>query len=276
MIQLHRAGRGRSLEYRIVDDHLDDLARKHYPQIARALKVSTGQVSEAAGHIATLDPSPGAGFDPSANPHIIPDLAFERDEAGTWTAVLTNEYLPRLRLNDGYKDMLGTTGDGKLRTYLRNQLRDGRTLIHALDQRQETILAIGEQILARQTDFLERGPRALKPLTMNEIAEVIGVHPTTVSRAVAGKYVRTPHGVMEMRRFFASGYRTAGGGEVSNAGVREAVQDLVDAEDSHKPLSDAAIEKLLKKRGLKVARRTVAKYREQLGILPSHLRKSYK
>ena len=275
LIQLRRAGCHQSLEYRIVESHLDDLARKHYPQIARALNVSTAQVSEAAAHIAALDPSPGTGFDPSGNPHIVPDVAFERDGDGTWTAVLTNEYLPRLRLNDGYKDMLGTSPDRKLRTYLRNQLRDGRTLIHALDQRQETILAIAEQILLHQTDFLDLGPRHLKPLTMNEIAEVIGVHPTTVSRAVAGKYVRTPHGVMEMRRFFATGYRTDGGEEVSNEGVREAVQDIVAGEDSHKPLSDASIEKLLRSQGLKVARRTVAKYREQLGILPSHLRKSY-
>ena len=189
--------------------------------------------------------------------------------------MLTNEYLPRLRLNDHYKDMLGTSADRKLRTYLRNQLRDGRTLMKALDQRQGTILAISEQILLRQTEFLELGPRHLRPLTMNEIAEAIGVHPTTVSRAVAGKYVRTPHGVTEMRRFFATGYTTSEGEAVSNAGVREAIQDIVAAEDHAKPFSDAAIEKQLKSQSIKVARRTIAKYREQLGILPSHLRKSY-
>ena len=231
------------------------------------------QVSTAAEHIANLDPSPGTSFDGSGNPYIVPDVAFERDERGEWIAVLTNEYLPRLRLSDTYKDMLGTSPDRKLRTYLRNQLRDGRTLIKALDQRQATILAIAEQILLHQTEFLNLGPRHLRPLTMNEIAEAIGVHPTTVSRAVAGKYVRTPYGVMDMRRFFATGYTTSGRrGGVQCRGARGDPGDRRRREPA-KPLSDAAIEKLLKAQGLKVARRTVAKYRDQLGILPSHLRK---
>ena len=275
LLQLERLGRASSLEYRIVETHLDELARKHFPKIARTLSCSVDQVSEAAEHIANLDPSPGSTFDASGNPYITPDVAIERDESGAWAAVLTNEYLPRLKLSDHYKDLLSTSPDRKLRTYLRNQLRDGRTLIKALDQRQGTILAITDQILLRQTEFLELGPRHLKPLTMNEIADVIGVHPTTVSRAVAGKYVRTPHGVTDMRSFFTTGYTTAKGEEISNSGVREAIQDIVDKEGSHKPLSDAAIEKALKTQGIKVARRTVAKYREQLDILPSHLRKSY-
>lgn len=275
LLQLERSGRGHSLEHRIVDSQLNELARKHFPQIAKALHTTIDQVAEAAEHIAQLDPSPGTSFDPSGNPYIIPDVGFEKDEEGNWQAVLTNEYLPRLKLSDTYKDVLATSVDRKLRTYLRNQLRDGRTLIKALDQRQGTILAIADQILLRQAEFLNKGPRHLKPLTMNEVAEVIEVHPTTVSRAVAGKYIRTPHGVMEMRRFFATGYKTAGGQEVSNAGVREAIQEIISKEDPSKPLSDSAIEKLLKQQDLKVARRTVAKYREQLGILPSHLRKSY-
>ncbi len=275
LVQLQRAGRHDSIEFKIVESHLDQLARKHYPQIARALKTTVEQVAEAAEHIAQLDPAPGASFDPSSNPYIIPDVCFEKNEEGQWAAVLTNEYLPRLRLSDTYKDLVATSPDRKLRTYLRNQLRDGRTLIKALDQRQATILAISEEIIKRQLEFLARGPRSLKPLTMNEIAEAIGVHPTTVSRAVAGKYARTPHGVMDLRRFFATGYTTSEGEEVSNAGVRETIQEIVSKEASLKPLSDSAIEKELKARGITVARRTVAKYREQLGILPSHLRKSF-
>ena len=162
-----------------------------------------------------------------------------------------------------------------MRSYLRNQLRDGRTLIKALDQRQATILAISEEIIRRQIEFLENGPRSLRPLTMNEIADSIEVHPATISRAVAGKHVRTPHGVMELRRFFASGYTTAEGRAISNEGVREALQAIVEAENAQKPLSDSAIQKALAEQGLKVARRTVAKYREQLNILPSHLRRSF-
>lgn len=275
LVQLHRAGRLRTLEFKIVENHLNELARKHYPQIARSLAVSVEEVAEAAEHIAKLDPAPGTSFDPSGNPYIIPDVSFEKNEEGEWAAVLTNEYLPRLRLSDTYKDLVATSPDRKLRTYLRNQLREGRTLIKALDQRQATILAISEEIIKRQTEFLNKGPRSLKPLTMNVIADAIEVHPTTVSRAVAGKYARTPHGVMDLRRFFATGYTTAQGNAVSNEGVREAIQTIVEGENRQKPLSDSAIQKALNKQGIEVARRTVAKYREQLHILPSHLRKSF-
>ena len=275
LVQLHRSDRLNSVEFRIVESHLNELARKHYPKIAQALSVSVEEVVEAADHIAQLDPAPGTSFDPSGNPYIIPDVSFEKNDDGEWTALLTNEYLPRLRLSDTYKDLVATSPDRKLRTYLRNQLREGRTLIKALDQRQTTILAISEEIIRRQGEFLEYGPRSLKPLTMNEIADTIGVHPATVSRAVAGKHARTPHGVMELRRFFSTGYTTSQGNSVSNEGVREAIQSIVDSEDRHKPLSDAAIQKALAQQGIKVARRTVAKYREQLNILPSHLRRSF-
>ncbi len=275
LVQLHRSGRLDSLEFRIVEDHLEELARKHYPHIARILQVSVEEVANAALHVSQLDPSPGASFDPSSNPYIIPDVAFERDDDGEWAAVLTHEYLPRLRLSETYKDLVATSPDRKLRTYLRNQLRDGRTLIKALDQRQATILAISEEIIKRQGAFLDQGLRSLRPLTMNEIAEAIAVHPTTVSRAVAGKYARTPHGVMQLRRFFATGYTTKEGKAVSNEGVREVLQKIVAGEDRQKPLSDTSIQKKLAAEGIKVARRTVAKYREQLGILPSHLRKSF-
>jgi RNA polymerase sigma-54 factor len=275
LLQLERTGHAHSIEHQIVDEYLEELARKRYPQIANILECTVEDVAQAAEHISRLDPSPGTSFDPSNNPYITPDVSFERDDQGAWVAVLTNEYLPKLRISDQYKDLLANSADRKLRSYLRDQLREGRTVMKALDLRQGTILAISEQILLRQQDFLKKGPRYLKPLTMNEIAEIIGVHPTTVSRAVAGKYARTPHGIMEMRRFFASGYTTAGGNEVSNAGVREAIQEIIDGEPPQKPLSDAAIEKALAAQGLKVARRTVSKYREQLNILPSHLRKSY-
>ena len=275
LVQLHRSGRLNTLEFRIVERHLGDLASKHYPKIATALGVEIEEVAEAAVHIAQLDPSPGTSFDPSGNPYIVPDVSFERNTEGDWTAILTNEYLPKLRLSTTYKDLVATSPDRKLRSYLRNQLRDGRTLIKALDQRQATILAISEEIISRQKEFLERGPRFLKPLTMNEIAEAIQVHAATISRAVAGKHARTPHGVIELRRFFASGYTTAGGEAISNEGVREALQTIIEKEDRQKPLSDSAIQKILAEQGIKLARRTVAKYREQLNILPSHLRRSF-
>ena len=276
LLQLDYLGLGNGLEAEIVDEHLNEVARNHFPQLAKKLHLSLDTIIEAIEHIRTLDPSPGSRFQNNGNPYVQPDVEITRGDHGEWIASLTGSYLPRLRINDEYKDLLSTSADDrKTRNYLRNQIRDGRAVIRAIDQRQETILAIAREIVDRQTPFLEFGTRHLKPMTMNDIAEVIGVHPTTVSRAVAGKYINSPHGLMEMRKFFATGYQTSDGKDVSNEGVREALQYLISNEDSSKPLSDSKLEKLLTGQGIKVARRTVAKYREQLGILPSHLRKKY-
>jgi len=276
LLQLDQLGLGDGLEAEIVDRHLDEVARNHFPQLAKSLHVSLETIIETIEHIRSLDPSPGSRFQTSGNPYVQPDVKIFFSDEDEWLAELTGSYLPRIRINDEYKDMLaGSSDDRKTRNYLRNQIRDGRAIIRAIDQRQETILAIAREIVDRQKPFLEKGSRHLKPMTMNDIAEIIGVHPTTVSRAVAGKYIDTPHGLMEMRKFFATGYQTADGKNVSNEGVREALQELVSNENGSQPLSDSKLEKLLTEQGIKVARRTVAKYREQLGILPSHLRKKY-
>lgn len=276
LLQLDALGIGDGLEAEIVDEHLDEVARNHFPQLAKKLYLPLETVTAAVDNIRMLDPSPGSRFKNNGNPYVQPDVEIRSNGDGTWEAELTGSYLPRLRINDHYKDLLSRSSDDrKTRNYLRNQIRDGRAVIRAVDQRQETILAIAREIVARQQPFLEKGNRHLKPMTMSDIAEVIGVHPTTVSRAVAGKYIDTPHGLMEMRKFFATGYQTSDGTDVSNEGVREALQDLINHEDTSRPLSDSKLEKLLREQGIKVARRTVAKYREQLGILPSHLRKKY-
>ena len=276
LIQLERESGKDTLEYKIVRDHLEDLARKRHPQIARALNTTVERIAEATEKIARLSPNPGGKFDPTGNPYILPDVVIERGEEGRWGARLTGEHLPCLRINDFYKDMIGKNGvDSKARAFLRDQIRDGRSLIRSISLRQETILAIAHKLIEQQPEFLEKGPRHLRPLTMNDIADELQLHATTVSRAVAGKYILTPQGLMEMRAFFATGYQTEGGAEVSNAGVREAIQQLIAQENQAKPLSDDAITKALQKQGIKVARRTIAKYREQLNILPSHLRKSF-
>ena len=276
LIQLDRASGKETIEYKIVKDHLEDLARKRYPQIAKAMSISVDQVTEAASNISRLSPNPGGDFDPTGNPYILPDVIIERNDDGKWSARLTGEHLPALRINDFYKDMIGKSGvDAKARAFLRDQIRDGRSLIRSISLRQETILAIAHKLIDQQTEFLVNGPRHLRPLTMNDIADELQLHATTVSRAVAGKFIQTPQGLMEMRAFFATGYQTEDGAEVSNAGVREAIQQLVSQENQAKPLSDEAITKALAKQGITIARRTVAKYREQLNILPSHLRKSF-
>lgn len=276
LIQLERAGEENTIEYKIVRDHLEDLARKRYPQVARALGTTIERITEAASRIGRLTPNPGGDFDPTGNPYILPDVVIERGEDGEWMASLTNEHLPNLRINDFYKDMIGRSKtDTKTRQFLRDQIRDGRSLIRSISLRQETILAISYKLIEHQGAFLSKGVRHLRPLTMNDIADQLSLHATTVSRAVAGKYILTPHGLMEMRAFFATGYQTADGAEVSNAGVRQAIQQIISQENPAKPLSDDALAKQLKAQGIEVARRTVAKYREQLNILPSHLRKSF-
>lgn len=276
LLQLERTGGRETIEYKIVRDHLEDLARKRQPQIARALGTSVERIAEAAAHIGRLTPNPGGDFNPTGNPYILPDVVIEKDDDGRLVAHLTGEHLPQLRINDFYKDMIGKNGvDAKARQFLRDQIRDGRSLIRSISLRQETILAIAHKLIEHQPEFFKKGPRFLRPLTMNDIADELGMHATTVSRAVAGKYLLTPQGLMEMRAFFATGYQMEDGNEVSNAGVREAIQQLVVAENPAKPMSDEALMKALAGQGIQVARRTIAKYREQLNILPSHLRKTF-
>lgn len=276
LLQLDRQSGQETIEYKIVRDHLEDLARKHHPRIAKALGTSVERIAEAASRIGRLTPNPGGDFDPTGNPYVLPDVIIERNDDGVLEARLTGEHLPNLRINDFYKDMIGKDGvDTKARQFLRDQIRDGRSLIRSVSLRQETILAIAHQLIDRQQEFFKKGSRHLRPLTMNDIADALGMHATTVSRAVAGKYIHTPQGLMEMRAFFATGYQTEGGADVSNAGVREAIQQLVATENPTKPLSDESLMKALAKQGITVARRTVAKYREQLNILPSHLRKTF-
>ncbi len=275
LIQLRRLGKQHSLEYRVVDGHLDDLARKRYPQIARRLGVGVEQISRAAEFIATLDPRPGRMFSDNPNTYITPDVVVERDGDG-YVVTLNNEQIPHLRISNTYKDIMAQKDSGRdARSYIRDKIRNGKFLIRSIHQRQDTIRKIAEEIVARQKEFLEQGATHLRPMNMSQIAGVVGVHETTVSRAIAGKYIATPQGVFEMKYFFKPGYETESGESMSNTSVKNAVAELVKNEDPRKPLSDEKLVALLKEQGITIARRTVAKYRDQLNILPSHLRKSY-
>jgi RNA polymerase sigma-54 factor len=166
-------------------------------------------------------------------------------------------------------------GSGEVRDYIREKIRGGKFLIRSIAQRQQTIQRIAAEIVRHQQEFLEKGRSFLRPLNMATVADAVGVHETTVSRAIAGKYIATPHGVFELRFFFSHGIKTESGEDLSNTSVKTAIADLVKNEAKHKPLSDDKLAKLLAAQGIQVARRTVAKYREALGILPSHLRKSF-
>jgi RNA polymerase sigma-54 factor len=274
-LQLARRGEGQSVAARVADGQLELLGRKKFAEIASALRVSQDEVREAGALIASLNPKPGRAFAGEVAQVLAPDVIIER--VGDEFAVsLVRDSVPQLRISRTYRDLLGeAAGGAEVRSYLRDKIRGGKFLIKSIQQRQQTILAIAREIAARQRAFLEEGVSALAPMTMAQVAEAVGVHETTVSRAIAGKTVATPQGVFEMKFFFTGGYRAADGAAVSSTSVKDVIATLIRGEDPLKPLSDQQIVQKLAADGLAVARRTVAKYREALGILPSHLRKSF-
>jgi RNA polymerase sigma-54 factor len=275
LLQLERAGRKDSLEWQIVQHHMDLLARHRFPEIARALSCDIEDVQRAARRISQLEPRPGRDFEADNNHYVSPEI-FIRKVGDDYVVSTNNEGIPHLRISNTYKDLMAQPNSTpEVQDYIREKIRAGKFLIKSIQQRQETLLKIARELVNRQRDFLERGPAHLRPMTMAQIAQVVGVHETTISRAVAGKYVETPQGVFELRYFFTSGIPTANGDGVSNESVKRLLQELVAGEDRAKPLSDEEIVRQLNIRGIMIARRTVAKYRFELNILPSHLRRVY-
>jgi RNA polymerase sigma-54 factor len=276
LIQLARGGKERSLEYKIVSEHMEDLGRRRFPEIARRMGISVEEVQKAADNIARLNPRPGQVFAAAPQNYVLPDVMVEKVD-GEYQISSNNEQIPHLRISNLYKDIIasGNTQTSEVKDYIRDKIRSGKFLIRSIHQRQQTILNIARQIVARQRDFLEHGPSHLKPMTMGDVADAVGLHETTVSRAVSGKYMATPQGVFEMKYFFTSGYQTATGESLSNTSVKEAILDLVKHENGSAPLSDHEIVEILGERGIPIARRTVAKYRTELNILPSHMRRKY-
>jgi RNA polymerase sigma-54 factor len=275
LIQLKRLGKEGTLEYRIVDRFLEDLGKRRFPEIARRLGTTVEQVQRAANFISTLDPKPGQIFTADPNNYVLPDVTVEKI-GGEWQISLNGDQIPHLRISNTYKDLMAQDGNGAdVKDYIRDKIRSGKFLIKSIHQRQQTISNIAHEIVARQREFLDAGPSALKPLTMVQIADAVGVHETTVSRAISGKYMSTPHGVFEMKYFFTPGYQIAGGEAMSNTSVKGAIAELVKGENAKNPLSDKEIVEILSKRGIPIARRTVAKYRNELNILPSNMRKEF-
>ena len=275
LIQLVQKGRGKSVAARIIRDHLPLLMRRRIPDLARKTGLSPEVIQEAIEEIGTLDPAPGRRFADDANRVVIADVTVEKD-GDDWKIILNHDYIPRLRLSNTYKELIAKGKLSKQESdYLREKLRSGKFIINAIEQRQRTIERITREIIKHQREFFEEGVSKLKPLTMTQIADIIGVHETTVSRALANKYMKTPHGVFEMKFFFTSGYQSDAGASVANTSVKEMIADIIAGEDPGKPLSDQDIVGLLQAKGLNIARRTVAKYREELGLLPSNLRRRY-
>jgi RNA polymerase sigma-54 factor len=275
LLQLQRAGREKTLEYRIIKEHMEALFKRKLPEIARGLGVTVDQVQAAMERIKNLEPHPGRDFLPDNERYISPEV-FVQKVGEDYVVTTNNEQIPHLRISNTYKDWMSQSGTStEVRDYIRDKIRAGKFLIKSLQQRQQTIQNIGNEIVKRQREFMEKGVAYLKPMTMVQVAEVVGVHETTVSRAVSNKYIETPQGIFEMKYFFTSGIQTDSGGGVSNTSVKDMVADMFKGENQSKPLSDQEIVKMLKEKGIVIARRTVAKYRAELNILPSNLRKVY-
>jgi RNA polymerase sigma-54 factor len=275
LLQLERAERKESLEYQIVDQYFDALGKRRLPEIGRGLGLTVDDVQTAVERISHLEPRPGRAFLPDNDQYILPEVFVQKVD-DEWAVTTNNEHVPHLRISNTYKDLMSQAdSSAEVREYIREKIRAGKFLIKSLHQRQQTILNIAKEIVHRQREFLEKGVAYLKPLTMLQIAEVVGVHETTVSRAVSAKYMQTPRGIFEMKYFFTSGIKTASGVGMSNTSVKDIISDMIKEENPAKPLSDEEIVKLLCEKGIVIARRTVAKYRSELNILPSHLRKVY-
>ena len=275
LIQLKREGRQTSLEYKIISEHMRDLGKRRFPEIARRMGISVEQVQKCANNIARLDPRPGQIFAAAPQNYVLPDVTVEKVN-GAYQVILNGEQIPHLRISNTYKDIMAQDGKGsEVKDYIRDKIRSGKFLIKSIHQRQQTISNIAHQIVKRQGEFFEKGSSYLKPMTMVQIADAVGVHETTVSRAISGKYMATPQGVFDMKYFFTPGYQTSSGESMSNTSVKGAILDLVKNEGGNAPLSDKEIVEILSKRGIPIARRTVAKYRTELNILPSNMRRKY-
>ncbi len=276
LAQLAAKGRGDSVAARIIREHFELLKRRRIPELSRKIAADPEDVQSAIEEIGRLDPAPGRRFAEDSNRVVVPDVTVERD-GEDWKIILNSDYIPRLRISSAYRELIAKGSLSKQdRDYLRERMRSGKFLIDSIEQRQRTIERITREIINAQREFFENGVSSLKPLTMTQVAEVVGVHETTVSRAIANKYIRTPHGVFEFKYFFTPGYQSEGGASVSNTSVKEMIADLINLEDRSSPLSDQDLVAKLRERGITIARRTVAKYREELGILPSNLRRDYK
>ncbi len=275
LLQLERSGQQNTLEYRIINEFMEALGKRRIPEMARGTGVEVDEVQDALENIARLEPRPGRAYLPDNDQYILPEVFVHRS-GDDYVVTTNNEHIPHLRISNTYKDLMSQgQNSAEVRNYIREKIRAGKFLIKSLHQRQQTILNIAREIVNRQRDFMEKGVSALKPLTMVMIAEVVGVHETTVSRAVSGKYMQTPKGVFEMKYFFTAGIQTASGDGMSNTSVKDMIDEIFKNENPAKPLSDQEVVRMLQEKGIVIARRTVAKYRTELNILPSNLRKVY-
>ena len=255
----------------IIEQHFDDLSRRRYADIARAVKQPLDRIMESIEEIMTLEPKPGRSFGGTDTRYIVPDV-FVYKLGAEYTVVLNEEGIPRLRVSSLYRSMRNSS-DESARQYVDQKLRSALWLIKSVDQRQRTLRKVTQSIVKFQREFLDKGLSRLRPLSLRDVGEDVSMHESTISRVTTNKYVETPQGLFELKFFFHSGIASGNGEMVSSVSVKKMIQDLLANEDAAKPLSDQEVAAVLKGRGLTIARRTVAKYREELGILPSHQRR---
>jgi len=252
--------------------HLDLLGSKDYQRIMRSMRITEEELRSIVQLIQTLDPRPGSSIETSEAEYIVPDVIVRKDK-NRWIVELNPEIAPKLSINSLYAGYVRRADNSADNTFMRNQLQEARWFIRSLQSRHETLLKVSTEILQRQINFFEYGPEAMKPMVLADIAEAIEMHESTISRATTQKYMHTPRGVYELKYFFSSHVSTSQGGECSSTAIRAIIEKLVAAENTKKPLSDSKITALLEEQGIQVARRTIAKYREALGIPSSTERK---
>ena len=274
LIQLRQSGQEDTLVHSLVAEHFEDLINHRWSDIAKARGLTPLEVQDAADEVAKLDPKPGLKYSADPEQYIIPDLIVEKID-GEYMVFVNDTSLPRLRLSRAYREVARDKNQfkGENKEFISSKLNSANWMIHAIEQRRQTMLKVMNFIVDRQRDFFERGVQHLRPLTLREVAEHIDMHESTISRVTNEKYVQTPRGVFSLKYFFSSGLSTTTGEDISARGVKAKIEKLVTDEDTRKPLTDQAIVNLLSSDGVKIARRTVAKYRDQLGILPARMRK---
>ena len=274
LLQLKDAGLEQSVPYRLVRDCFDELINHRWSEISKRFGISPSDVQKAADEIQKLDPKPGIKYSDTGDNYIIPDLIVEKID-GKYHVFLNDANLPRLKLSKAYQEIARDKKkfEGENKEFISNKLNSANWMIQAIEQRRQTMLKVMNFIVDRQREFFEKGVQYLKPLTLREVAEVINMHESTVSRVTNEKFVQTPRGVLPLKFFFSSGLSTTGGEDVSARGIKAQIEKLVSEEDPKHPLTDQAIVNILKESGVQIARRTVAKYRDQLGVLSARMRK---
>jgi RNA polymerase sigma-54 factor len=267
--QLEPETPGRDLALRLAQDHLQDVADRDVATLRRALEVDEEALQEAMALIQGCQPRPGSAFQSSQPEYIVPDVFVKRTASG-WAVEINPASVPRLRVNQSYAGVVARSADYAT---LRAQLQEARWLIRSLEIRRETLLKVARTIVQRQSAFLEKGDEAMEPMILRDVAEAVSMHESTISRVTTGKYMHTPRGIFEFRYFFSSHVAGTDGGDVSSVAIRARIRRLIADEDGTRPLSDAQLAELLASEGIKVARRTVAKYRESLGLASSSERR---